>query len=320
MKWYQKVLKELMYSSNIGFHISIFIVEIKNYYSFAMYLNDVDGIKRQFKRAHGYLIDIDHPKTFNEKIQWLKVNDRTPNHTLLADKYSVRDFMKYKYGEDGLVPLVFHTKDWKLITKDHMPDYPFIIKPNHACAWYHIIYDKNKVDWHKIRTNCRFWLTQNYYPHEREWQYKDIEPRILVEKLLIPANGGLPNNYRLHCLSGNVEIVSVNVYSGNPERFIAKKFNKKWEVLDFVFGIELKQKNEFGDIVIERPKNFERMVNIAEDIAKEFAYVRVDFYEVDCKLYFGEITFHDSGGYDKILPFTWDEHFGSLVDLTSKVN
>ncbi len=81
-----------MYSSSIGFHIAIIIVKIKNFYSYAMYLNDIDAIKRQFKRAHGYFLDIDHPKTLNEKMQWLKINDRTPKLTLYADKYAVRDF------------------------------------------------------------------------------------------------------------------------------------------------------------------------------------------------------------------------------------
>lgn len=315
MKWYWKLLFKLMYSSNLGFHLAIIMVRIKNYYSHAIYLNDREAVKRQFKSAHGYPLDIDNPKTLNEKMQWLKLNDRTPKHTLYADKYTVRDFMKNKYGEDGLVPLVLYTKDWKVINKGNMPNYPIIIKPNHASGWYHIIHNKNEADWHKIRTDCRFWLTQNYYTMQREWQYKDIEPCIMVEELLIPSNGGLPNNYRLHCLSGNVEIVSVNICFGDPNSFVAKKFNKNWEILDFEFGIELKQKEEFENIVIERPKNFERMVNIAEDIAKEFAYVRVDFYEVDDKLYFGEITFHDSGGYDKISPFDWDVHFGNLIKL-----
>jgi hypothetical protein len=309
-----------MYSSNIGFRIAIIIVKIRNFYSYSMYLNDIEAVKKQFKRAHGYHLDIDHPKTFNEKMQWLKINDRTPNKTFYADKYAVRDYMMSKYGEDGLVPLVFHTNDWRLVIIDNMPDYPIIIKPNHASGWFHIIYNKNDADWHKIKTDCRFWLSQNYFPIGREWQYQDIEPCILVEKLLVPSSGGLPNNYRLHCLGGSVEIVSVNVHLDDPKNIVAKKFNKNWDVLDFKFGMEQKHKNEFNNIVFEKPKKFERMVNIAEDIAKEFDYVRVDFYEVDSKLYFGEITFHDSGGYDKLLPFTWDEHFGNLVHLTSNVH
>jgi hypothetical protein len=107
--------------------------------------------------------------------------------------------------------------------------------------------------------------------------------------------------------------VSVNVCFGDPNSFVAKKFNKNWDILNFDFGVEIKQKNE--NITIEKPINFDRMVYIAEDIAKDFAYVRVDFFEVDGKLYYGEITFHDSSGYDKITPFEWDLKLGSFINL-----
>lgn len=316
MKWYWLYLKRMMYHSELGFQFALVLVRLKNVWTYRLFLSDESVIKRQFRRAHGYNVDLNNPVTFNEKTQWIKLFERTPQHTLFADKLAVRDIMRERYGEDGLVPLLFRTKNWKEIGPENMPDFPFIIKPNHGSGWYHIIHDKAKVDWNKVKTDCRFWLTQNYYYMQREWQYKNIVPEILVEKLLIPSYGGLPNNYRLHCLGGLVEVVSVNICFGDPTVFVAKKFNKNWELLDFEFGTESKSHPAFENISIEMPVNFNRMVTIAEDIAKNYPYVRVDFFEVDGKMYYGEITFHDSGGYDKINPFSWDELLGSKMDLS----
>jgi len=310
------MVNAIMYGSNLGYFFARYIIEFWHFFSFRLYLPDKIAVKKQFKRAQGYEMDMNNPKTLNEKMQWLKIYDRTPLHTLYADKYAVRKFFEERYGPEGLIDLVFHTDSWREITKENMPDFPFIIKPNHGSGWYHIIEDKNTVDWNKIRTDCRFWLSQNPYQMQKEWQYKNIPPRIVVEKLLVPKKGGIPNNYRIHCMSGNVEIISVNLYLGSTKNYVARKFNKKWEPLNFRFGSEeIKEStsNEYTDI--PKPVNFDRMIYIAEDIAKSFAYVRVDFYEVDGKMYYGEITFHDSGGYDKIIPFNWDEKFGEKIKL-----
>lgn len=310
------LLNRIIYSSNLGYYFARILFGIRHFFSFRLYLPDKCAVQKQFRRAQGYKMNMGNPKTLNEKMQWLKIYDRTPLHTLYADKYAVRKFFEERFGKEGLIDLVYQTTFWKDITIEKMPDFPFIIKPNHGSGWYHIIKDKNTADWNKIRIDCRFWLSQNPYQMQKEWQYKNIPPCIIVEKLLIPKNGRIANNYRVHCMSGHVEIISVNLYLGNTRNFIARKFNKKWEPLNFRFGSE-----DINDIStkyheeIPMPVNFDRMMFIAEDIAKDFAYVRVDFYEVDDKMYYGEITFHDSGGYDKIRPFEWDEKFGAMVNL-----
>jgi hypothetical protein len=285
-----------------------------HFFSHRLYLSDEAVVKKQFKKSQGYELDLKNPKTFNEKTQWLKLYDRTDRHTLFADKYAVREFMARKYGDDALVPLIIETKNWHEITFESLPNEPFIIKPNHGSGWYHIIYDKNTIDIKKLQTDCRYWLSQNYYSIQREWQYKNIVPRILVEKLLIPKNGSMANNYRFHCFSGKVEVISVNVCFDDPNNFVAKKYNKNWEFLKFSYGIEVINE-EHEKIEISRPINFDRMIFIAEDLAKMFAYIRVDFFEVDGTLYYGELTFHDSSGYDKINPFEWDEKLGAMIDL-----
>lgn len=312
---YWKVFFKILHSNNIGFQIALLINNVKNIYSYRLYLNDTEAIKFRFKKALDYPLNLDHPCTMNEKLQWLKLNDRREFHTLLADKWLVRNYIKDHYGADILTEIIFQTNNWENIRTENLPHYPVIIKPNHGSGWYHFIYDKTKVNWNQIRLDCRFWLAQNYYQFGREWQYKNIQPCLFVEKLLIPENGGLPNNYRFHCLSGEIEIISINFCFDNPNKFIAKKFDKDWNQLPFKFGTEIKEQEVNLNIIVRKPKTFDRMTHIAKDISKHFAYVRVDFYEVEEKLYFSEITFHDSGGYDKIIPFEWDLRLGEKINL-----
>jgi len=312
---YWRIFYSLMYRGNWGFNISMLFNNIKNIHSFKLFLDDSKAIRCRFQKAHGYSLNLENPITMNEKLQWLKLNDRTELHTLFADKWLVRNYIKKQYGEDLLTEIVFQTYNWKEILIENMPDYPFIIKPNHGSGWYHFVYDKTKANWNQIRSDCRFWLAQNYYHFEREWQYKNIQPCLIVEKLIIPEIGGLPNNFRLHCFSGSVEIISINICLDDPNKFFAKKFNKNWEALNFKFGAEIKDQDNLSNIIINPPKSLNRMISIAEDIAKNFAYVRVDFYEVDDILYFNEITFHDSGGYDKIIPFEWDIKLGQVINI-----
>jgi hypothetical protein len=150
-----------------------------------------------FERKQGYKLDLDNPKTLNEKIQWLKIHDRKPLYTICADKYAIRDYISEKFGDKYLIPLVMHTSDVKQLNANNLPNYPFIIKANHDSGNYKIIRDKNNVDWAKQQLICKSWLLNNYFPVDREWQYKNIKPQIVVEKLLIQKDGKIPNDYNI---------------------------------------------------------------------------------------------------------------------------
>lgn len=312
--FYLLIINKLLYKGNLGFQLACILYRLKNIYSNRLLLSDQQAIKVRFKNVHGYELNLNAPISFNEKLQWLKLNDRTELHTKLADKWLVREFISKKYGDDLLTKIVYQTNDWRNIIKENTPDYPFIIKPNHGSGWFHIIHDKSKADWEKIKIDCRFWLTQNYYYYDREWQYKFIPPCIIVEKLLLSKLDKLANIYRLHCCSGEVEVISVNILSEDPKKFISIKYNKKWEFLNFKFGTENKETDR--KVKIKKPKHLNKIIEITEDIAKRFAYVRVDFYELDGRFYFNEITFHDSGGNDRIFPFEWDIKLGRMINLS----
>ena len=312
-----KTIKSIMYSSVLGYYITRTVIAFWHFFSYKLYLTDRQAIKLQFKKAHGYKLNLKSPKTLNEKMQWLKIHDRTPLHTLYADKYAVRKVFEERYGQERLVDLVFQTTSWKDITIENMPDYPFIIKPNHGSGWYHIIEDKNKVDWNQIRTDCRFWLSQNAYFMQKEWQYKNISPCIIVEQLLIRKDGRIPTNFRVHCFHGKVGLIALTIYlSNDTEDYRNQKYSRDWELLKIDWAnkdVDLSKIRSFEPL--NRPETLDEMIQIAEDISKDFKYVRVDFFDVDGKLYHGEITFHDGGGYERITPFEWDVKLGEMIKL-----
>lgn len=272
---------------------------------------DVIETRRKFKRTFGREIDLDHPRTLNEKIQWLKLNDHDKRYTILADKFAVREYWR-QFGEDGLIPLLYRTEDWKQITTDILPDEPCIVKCNTGSGDYWIIHDKSAVDIRALRNECRRWMVGNYYIKSQEWQYKDIRPCILVERLLLDKNGHIPNDYKLHFINGELQFVYCSIdREGKNYRNI---YTPDWQQMNVEWVEKEKHGKPVGD-PIPAPKTFAEMVRIGSEIAKGMRYVRVDFYDVDGKLYYGEITLHHGSGYDTFEPEKWDLIYGEKLKI-----
>jgi len=196
-----KFTKYLYHNTWVGKKIIDFVLEIHQYYR-THYIKEELFLKQQFKKRFGRALDLDNPQTFNEKLQWLKLNDRTALHTICADKYKVRDYVKEKIGEEYLVPLVFETKNPKDIIPENLPDYPVIIKTNHASYGGVIVRDKSQHNWKTVQKTLAKSLRINYYYKSKEWQYKNIERRIVVEKLLTGDSGDIPFDYKMHYFNG----------------------------------------------------------------------------------------------------------------------
>jgi hypothetical protein len=306
------MLEPLKYKGNLGF---LFYKYIHRIYRFIKYerLTDTDYLEKHFKTMQGYELNLDNPKTLNEKIQWLKIHDRSSFHSIMADKYGVRDYIKKEFGEDLLIPMAFVTSNYKDITLNNIPDYPCIAKATHDSGSYLIIKDKSKVDYNKLFVDCRWWLNRNYYLVDREWQYKNIKPRIVIEKLLLTAKGKIPNDFKLNVINGKVAFIYVSIdREGKNKRNI---YDRDWNPLYFTWALKSKDIAHLRGEEINPPATFNRMIEIAEKIGQDFLYVRVDFYDVDGKLYFGEITQHHGGGFDQIRPIEMDYKYGELLDL-----
>lgn len=270
-------------------------------------------MKRNFKRIFGYDLDLRDPQTLNEKIQWLKLYDRKKFYTLCADKYKVRKYIEEKFGNEGLIPLVFNTTNWREIKPENFPEYPCIVKANHGSGMHFIVRDKNKVDWEKLREKCRFWLNKNYYYRTGEWQYKNIKPRIIVEKLLLDKKGKIPNDYKLNYFNGKLEFIYCSIdREGDNYRNI---YDSRWKPLPFSWVEKEKHKPGLVGPNIKKPKTFNKMVKIGNEISKNFPLVRLDFYDLDGKLYHGEITLHHGGGFDIFRPGKYDLIYGKKLKI-----
>ena len=284
--------------------IKSYIKKLK-YYLRYLFINDEKYIKYKFKRKFGYTLNLNNPKTLNEKIQWLKVYDRKKLYTQCADKFLVREYVKNKIGEEYLIPLIFNTFNVKDINKETLPNIPVVVKVNHARGVF-LIKNKENEDFKIIQKKLSQELKTNFYYRTREWQYKDIKPRVIVEKMLLDENNEVPFDYKFICMNGKVEFIQVDM-----ARFSEHKksiYNTHWEKQNFSWNYAI------GDDV-EKPEELHKMLELSEILAKDFIFVRVDFYISRNKIYFGELTFHPAGGFGKFEPFSIDAELGNKLLL-----
>src|SRR5690606_37814815 len=275
-------------------------------------------IKQNYKKRFNKELNLENPKTLNEKINWLKLNDRTSLHTICADKLKVRDYVSEKIGNQFLIQLVFKSYDINNLVSENFPEKPFIIKANHDSSGGVIIKDKNQVDWLKLKKKFQKLLNRNYYYIGKEWQYKNIKAGIIAEKLLINENGEVPFDYKLHCFNGKVEVIHVDI-----DRYTDHKrncYDTNWELLPFTWSMWKNGKPLWPNgRKISRHENLKEMIVLAEKLSQPFSYVRIDLYEFEAQVFFGEITFHHGSGLETIYPESWDLRLGELIIINKPV-
>lgn len=270
-------------------------------------------LKYAFKRKTNRQLNLDKPKSLNEKIQWLKLNDRKEIYTTYADKYRVRGYIETALGKEYLVPLfdVFHsTND---ISLDNVPaDTAFIIKSNHDSTGGLIYRDHDKFDVKAVKEAFENKFKRNHYHLTKEYQYKNIKKCTLIEKLLLDKDGKIPNDYKFHCFNGKVEFIylSIDRETANYRKIYDCNFN----AID-VSWCPLGDESKFEGPDITAPTNLDEMIHLAEKLSAEFMYVRIDLYNVDGQIYFGEITQHQGGGFEVITPYEYDKKWGELLKL-----
>lgn len=257
-------------------------------------------IKKQFKKYLGYEIDFNkEPETFNQKIQFRKLYDNNPLYSICADKYRVREYVKEKIGEEYLIPLYLVTDKLTEEQWDKLPN-SFVAKANHDSGTVKIIKDKNKVDKKKIIKELNMSLKFDYGIISMEKYYSNIPRKIIVEKYLKEEIV----DYKFLCFNGKVEMLFLCL-NRNSTGLNVDFYSKEWEKLPF----ERHYKN--SDKIINKPDNYEKMIEISEKLAEDFDFVRVDLYEVNNKIYFGELTFCPGSGMEEFTPEEWDYKIGS---------
>ena len=308
-----KVLNENFWKSDFHYAVCRFIYELWLYKNYRCFKPE-DVASRRFKKIFGRDLDLQNPQTLNEKIQWLKLNERHDYYPICADKYAMKMWVTDLLGtEEYNVPVIYHTPNWRKITSETVNQFPCIVKPNHSSHDFIILRSADNVNWKQLRRRCRFWLKRDYYIESQEWQYKDIPRQIVVEPLLETKEGRIPNDYKLNYFNGKLEFVYVSYdREGINARCV---YDESWKVIPFYWGNSKQKEYVPCPVEIPQPSSFEKMKEIGAEISKFFKYVRVDFYDVDGKLYVGEITLHHGGGFDKFRPEEYDRIYGDRLKL-----
>lgn len=254
------------------------------------------------------ILNLKNPKTFNEKLQWLKLYDRNPKYTTNVDKYKVREYISDKIGDEYLIPLIGVWNNPDDIDFDTLPK-KFVLKCNHNSGKGLIICkDKSNLNLDKTKKELKNALKEDYYMRSREWPYKNVPRKIICEEYL----GENPNDYKFFCFNGKVEYILVcsDRFDSIKETF----FDRNWNVAPF------KRPNIEIDDKIKKPINFNKMIELSEFLSKDIPFLRVDFYEVDNEIYFGELTFYTASGFSPFEPNDWDYKLGDLIELPENKN
>lgn len=258
-----------------------------------------------FYHHFGYWMDWKNPKTFNEKLQWLKIHDRNPLYTKLVDKYEVRKYIAETIGEEYLIPLLGVWDNVNDIDFEKLPN-QFVLKCTHDSG--SVIICKNKQDFNIRETKIKLSkaLRIKYYTLSREWPYKKVKPRIIAEQYLESTD---LKDYKFQVYNGIVKNGFVCSKRFSSEGLHVTFFDRDWKLLKFTKLYPRERE------LSPKPLFFEKMVKSSEILAGNARFVRVDFYEHHDKLYIGEITFYPGAGFERFTPIEWDKKFGDLINL-----
>nr|WP_246814564.1 ATP-grasp fold amidoligase family protein [Ferrimonas balearica] len=269
------------------------------------------GTRIRFYKKLSYPLSLKNPKTYNEKIHWRKEYDKNPLFQVCADKLLVRDYVKEKIGEEHLIPLLYSGDNVNPDTLHSLPD-GYVVKANHNSGPVFIVDNKEESDLDEICFKVNRQLKRPYATKNGEWWYKGIPRKVIVEKLLKDSSGNLPDDYKF-CVfnrNGEYEVVLLMAY----DRHSNLSFTFYDENLE---PVPSQVKDNFVLRPFKKPKNFELMVELAKKLAEDFDFCRVDLYNVDGEIYFGELTFAPAGG-TEAYPYEFDRWMGDKWQLPKR--
>lgn len=277
-------------------------------WKWARYLPDSLYLKILFRLKVGYKLNLTSPKSFNEKMQWLKLHDHNPKYIKMVDKYEAKKYIAQKWGKEYVIPTLGIWNSFDEIEFDKLPE-QFVLKCTHDSGGLVIVKDKKTFDKLAAKKKLEKSLSENYFYTCREWPYKNIKPRIIAEQYIKSSTNISLNDYKLMCFNGKVRCSFVCSNRFGREGLYVNFYDDKWNPMPFI------RKYPKNPIEIEKPRQYEEMVILAESIAKKIPFVRVDFYECNDKIYFGEFTFYPGAGVEWFEPRKWDDTLGSWLQL-----
>ena len=272
-------------------------------------MDDEAYIRRVFKYSLGYEPDLEHPKTFNEKLNWLKLHDRKPLYTRIVDKYEVKQYVAEKIGPGYTVPVIAGPWDSAdEIDFDALPE-RFVLKCTHDSGGVVICRDKTAFDREAAKAKLARALGRNFYWSNREWPYKDVKPRVFAEQYLEDESGEL-RDYKVMCFNGVPRLIQV--HNGRFHHHTQDFYDTDWNLLPIT------QELPSSETLTPRPACLEEMLRLSQVLAADFVQIRVDWYLLGQRLYFGELTFFDGAGYSDFEPEAYNRIIGEWLQLPTE--
>ena len=272
-----------------------------------IFVPDEPYVKARYYLKNGEKLNLKNPKTFNEKMQWLKLHNRKDIYTKMVDKYEAKKFVAGIAGEKYIIPTLGIYKKFDDIDFDKLPK-QFVIKCTHNSGGFVICKDKSKLDLKKTKKKINKCLKKNYYYFGREWPYNNVKPRIIVERYVKDDIIDDLRDYKFICFNGEPKYVYITVKNDN---IFENYYDMDFKPINIDHGFPR------SDIEFEKPKRFSEMKKLASKLSKDIPFLRVDLHYVNGKVLFGEMTFYDWSGSRLFAQRKWDKELGDLIDLSS---
>ena len=265
-----------------------------------------------YRRVFDKKLDLRNPKGYNEKLFWMKLYDHRPEYTTMVDKFAVKKYVADIIGEEYIIPTLGVWDKPEDIDWDKLPD-QFVLKCTHDSGGLVICREKEKLDLQSAMNKLRKSLKTNYYKAGREWPYKNVPRRIIAEKYMEDKSVGELPDYKFFCFDGEVKALFIGTERGTGD--------VKFDYYDADFNhLDLMQLHPMSGKDLPKPQHFEKMKELASMLSKGLPQVRVDFYNINGDIYFGEMTFFHHGAVIPFHPEIWDYTFGSWIKLPQNIN
>lgn len=279
-------------------------------YRICKYIPDKLWLQIKFLCRMGRFPNLKDPQTFNEKIQWLKLYNRKPEFSAMVDKYEVKKIIAERMGEELLIPTLGVWDRFEDIDFGKLPN-QFVLKCTHDSGGLVICKNKGQLDLKKTEEKINRCLNSNYYWHGREWPYKNVKPRIIAEQYMVDESGVELKDYKIFNFGGEPKLIQVDF-----NRFVKHTkniYDTEWNYLNVAINYPTDP-----TVNIKKPECLEKMLEMAKELSAGLPFLRTDFYVINGKIYFGELTFSPGSGFMKVTPEKFDLEMGSWIPLPEK--
>lgn len=275
----------------------------------ATFVSDENYVKWKYYLNFRKKLHLDNPQTYNEKLQWLKLHDQHDEYTQMVDKYEAKKYVASIIGEEYIIPTYGVYNSFEEIDFASLPQ-QFVLKCTHNSGGVFVCKDKLTFDIEGARKQVNKWLKKNPYWKNREYPYKNVKPRIIIEQYMEDESGYELKDYKFFCFDGKAKYIFVASDRGKDDEETKFDFyDIEWNLLPFTNGHPNSNK------VMKKPENYDKMIEISERLSQGIPHVRVDLYNINGRIYFGELTFFHWSGLVPFVPEKWDYIFGSWLKL-----